>query len=189
MDLNETIHDCVKGNRAAQEQLYRHYAPMLYGVCLKYSKNKEEAEDNLHDSFVTIFNKIGQFKFNGSFDGWLKRITVNTVLQKYRKEAYVSLVEEAIEEETVELDVADNSPSLATLLNCIQELPHKYRTTFNLYVLDGYTHKEIGELLGTTAGTSKSNLARARQILKNKISKTKLKIVVTVLLFCLLQLY
>lgn len=191
MDLNETIHDCVKGNRAAQEQLYRHYAPMLYGgVCLKYSKNKEEAEDNLHDSFMTIFNKIGQFKFNGSFDGWLKRITVNTVLQKYRKEAYVSLVEEAIEEETVELDVADNSPpSLATLLNCIQELPHKYRTTFNLYVLDGYTHKEIGELLGTTAGTSKSNLARARQILKNKISKTKLKIVVTVLLFCLLQLY
>lgn len=187
MDLNETIHNCVKGNRAAQEQLYRHYAPMLYGVCLKYSKNKVEAEDNLHDSFMIIFNKIGQFKFNGSFDGWIKRVTVNTVLQKYRKETYVAIKEEEKIEDPVEVEVTDDSPSLSMLLSYIQELPYKYRTTFNLYVLDGYTHKEIGDLLGTTAGTSKSNLARARQILKSKIEKTKLKIVVSIVLFCWLQ--
>ncbi len=188
MDLNEIIHNCVKGCRVAQEQLYRKYAPMLYGICLKYSKNKTEAEDNLHDSFITIFAKINQFEFKGSFDGWVKRITVNTVMQKYRKEEYVPFVSENIEEELIEVEVANDNVSLATLLAYIQELPQKYRTTFNLYVLDGYTHKEISEFLGTTVGTSKSNLARARQILKDKIEQAKLKIVVGVLLFYLQQI-
>lgn len=150
---------------------------MLYGICLKYSKNKAEAEDNLHDSFMIIFDKIGQFKFKGSFEGWIKRITVNTVMQKYRGDSYVSLATEEIEEKQ-ELDNTSQNIPLATLLQYIQELPQKYRTTFNLYVLDGYSHKEISTLLGTKAGTSKSNLARARAILKEKITNAKLKAVV-----------
>lgn len=175
MSLEELIHKCKKGNRQAQEQLYRKYSRVLYGICLKYSRNKTEAEDNLHDSFLIIFDKIDQFKFKGSFEGWIKRITVNTVLQKYRKEEFLNVVSENTEEE-VEEDGPYPEIGLATLLRYIQELPNKYRITFNMYVLDGYSHKEISEHLGTSQGTSKSNLARARMILKEKIKKTNINI-------------
>lgn len=174
-NLVDLIANCKKGNRQAQEQLYRDYSRILFGVCLKYSRNKTEAEDSLHDSFMTIYKKIDQFKHQGSFEGWMKRITINTVLQKYRKEESLPLVSENIpeerEEETGYLDL-----DLQTLLGYIQELPNKYRLTFNLYVLDGYTHKEISELLGTSEGTSKSNLARARGILREKIEGNRAKI-------------
>ncbi|WP_419213285.1 RNA polymerase sigma factor [Maribacter sp. X9] len=168
MSLEELIHNCKKGNRKAQELLYRTYATTLFGICLKYSNSKTEAEDNLHDSFMTIYEKIGQFSNKGSFEGWMKRITVNTVLQKYRKEEYLNVVSDNIEEE-VTVDGAYSDISLQTLLGYIQELPTKYKATFNLYVLDGYTHKEISDVLGTSIGTSKSNLARARILLKEKI--------------------
>ena len=144
-------------------------------MCLKYSRNKTEAEDNLHDSFMTIFDKINQFRFKGSFEGWIKRITVNTVLQKYRKDQHLNVISENTEDE-IEVDTEDVDISLSTLLGYIQELPHKYRLTFNLYVLDGYSHKEISEMLGTSTGTSKSNLARAKAILRDKIEKTKINI-------------
>tara|TARA_R110000764_G_scaffold1503_1_gene6434 strand:- start:529014 stop:529391 length:378 start_codon:yes stop_codon:yes gene_type:complete len=124
---------------------------------------------------MTIFDKVHQFNFKGSFEGWIKRITVNTVLQKYRKDQYLNVVSENTEDE-VEVDTEDTDISLSTLLGYIQELPHKYRLTFNLYVLDGYSHKEIGEMLGTSTGTSKSNLARAKAILRDKIEKTKINI-------------
>lgn len=143
----------------------------MFGVCLKYSRNKMEAEDNLHDSFMTIFSKIDQFKATGSFEGWMKRITVNTILQKYRKEEYLTVVSENQETEEIETVSGYLDITLTTLLRYIQELPHKYRLTFNLYVLDGYTHHEIGDMLGTSVGTSKSNLARARMILKEKIER------------------
>tara|TARA_R110002051_G_scaffold325415_2_gene427677 strand:- start:61 stop:594 length:534 start_codon:yes stop_codon:yes gene_type:complete len=170
LSLKELVNNCKKGNRKAQEQLYKQYAGKLFGVCLKYSRNKTEAEDNLHDSFMTIYQKIDQYQFKGSFDGWLKRVTVNTVLQKYRKEEYLSVITDNVEEETtVETGYAE--VALPVLLKYIQDLPNKYRLTFNLYVLDGYSHKEIAELLGTSVGTSKSNLARARMILKEKIEK------------------
>lgn len=175
MDLEELIHNCKKGKRQAQAELYQRYSGVLFGMCLKYSRNKTEAEDNLHDSFMTIFSKIDQYGFQGSFEGWIKRITVNTVLQKYRKENHLNVVSEEIEDDTeVETDQADIS--LSTLLGYIQELPHKYRLTFNLYVLDGYSHKEISEMLGTSTGTSKSNLARAKTILREKIEKEKINI-------------
>ncbi|MBT8264723.1 MAG: sigma-70 family RNA polymerase sigma factor [Eudoraea sp.] len=175
MSLKKLIQNCKKGERKAQEQLYRKYANVLFGLCLKYSRNKTEAEDNLHDSFMVIFDKIGQFKFKGSFEGWMKRITVNTVLQKYRKNQYLKLVTENIEEEA-EVDYEYADIQLSTLLQYVQELPTKYRLTFNLYVLDGYTHKEISALLGTSQGTSKSNLARARMILRDKIKKENINI-------------
>ncbi len=159
----------------AQEELYRKYSGVLFGMCLKYSRNRTEAEDNLHDSFMVIFDKIGQYNHKGSFEGWMKRITINTVLQKYRKEKYLDVVTDNITEE-VELENESMNISLSTLLSYIQELPNKYRMTFNLYVLDGYSHKEISELLGTSTGTSKSNLARARMILKEKIEKENINI-------------
>lgn len=170
MSLEELIHNCKKGNRRAQEQLYRQYSGVLFGICLKYSRNRTEAEDNLHDSFMTIFHKMEQYGFKGSFEGWLKRITINTVLQKYRKEEYLNVITDNVEEEQY-VETGYEDIDLPTLLKYIQELPNKYRLTFNLYVLDGYTHKEIATLLGTSPGTSKSNLARARVILKEKIEK------------------
>lgn len=170
MSLDQLILNCKQGDRKSQEQLYRNYSGILYGICLKYSNNKTEAEDNLHDSFMTIYEKIGQYSSKGSFEGWIKRITVNTVLQKYRKEEHLNVVSENLEEE-VSVDVEENDICLQTLLGYIRELPNKYRTTFNLYVLDGHTHKEISKLLGTSEGTSKSNLARARVLLKEKIEK------------------
>jgi len=175
LDLDELIHKCKKGNRQAQAELYRRYSGILFGMCLKYSQNKTEAEDNLHDSFMTIFDKIDQFGFKGSFEGWIKRITVNTVLQKYRKDQHLNVISENHEDE-VEVETDDSDISLSTLLGYIQELPHKYRLTFNLYVLDGYSHKEISEMLGTSTGTSKSNLARAKAILRDRIEKAKINI-------------
>ncbi|WP_298485261.1 sigma-70 family RNA polymerase sigma factor [uncultured Maribacter sp.] len=183
MSLEELIHKCKKNDRKAQAQLYSMFSPVLFSICLKYSRNKTEAEDSLHDSFMTIYEKIGQYKSKGSFEGWLKRITVNTVLQKYRKKEYLNAVTENTED-IIEVEQEESEISLQTLLSYIQELPSKYRITFNLYVLDGYSHKEISELLGTTVGTSKSNLARARLILKEKIeTKTAQSIIVGILIF------
>ena len=177
MSLKELIHNSKRGDRKAQEQLYKNYAQLLFGICLKYSRNKAEAEDNLHDSFMTIYEKIGQYKFKGSFEGWIKRVTVNTVLQKYRKEEYLKVVTENVAEESeIDSDTEFLDIDLPTLLRYIQELPNKYRLTFNMYVLDGFTHKEISEKLGTSEGTSKSNLARARVILKEKIKKKNINI-------------
>jgi len=170
LSLEELIGRCKKKERKAQEELYRKFSRILYGLCLKYSRNKIEAEDNLHDSFITIYEKIKQFKHQGSFEGWMKRITINTVMQKYRKTEYLSLVTEKLEEE-VEIDSHETNIDLKTLLKYIQDLPNKYRLTFNMYVLDGYSHKEISAHLGTSIGTSKSNLSRARIILKERIEK------------------
>lgn len=182
MSLEELIEKCKKNDRKAQAELYRTFSSVLFGICLKYSRNKTEAEDSLHDSFMTIYEKIGQYKSQGSFEGWLKRITVNTVLQKYRKKEFLSAVTENTED-VIEVDQEDTDISLQTLLRYIQELPTKYRTTFNLYVLDGHSHKEISALLGTTVGTSKSNLARARLILKEKIETKTVQSIVGILIF------
>lgn len=181
MSLEELIDKCKKGDRKAQEQLYRKYSNILFGICLKYSRNKREAEDNLHDGFITIYEKIGQYESRGSFEGWIKRITINTILQKYRKEEYLKVVTENVEEE-VDIDTAFADIELQTLLKYIQELPNKYRMTFNLYVLDGYSHKEISNFLGTSIGTSKSNLARARKILKEKIENISSKSIIGILI-------
>ena len=172
MDLNQLINDCKNQDRKAQEQLYRLYSSKLFAVCLKYSRNHIEAQDNLQDGFILIFNKIDQFSFKGSFDGWLKRVMVNHVLQQYRTQTFLSLVNEDVaDEEGVTID--DENISLDYLLKIIQELPDRYRLVFNLYVNDDYSHAEIAEMLSITVGTSKSNLSRARQILKDKIEQHK----------------
>ena len=174
MSLDQLIHNCKKNNTKAQSELYKLFSSKLFSVCLKYSRNYAEAEDNLQDAFLTIFKKIEQYKNKGSFEGWLKRITVNTALQCYRNQGVFEIInDENIEDEKVTIE-DDDDISIEYLLKIIQELPDRYRLVFNLYVLDGYSHSDIADLLKITVGTSKSNLARARQILKNKITDYKM---------------
>ncbi len=170
MGLEQLINDCKHNDIKAQEQLYNLFSSKLFSVCLKYSRNYAEAEDNLQDGFLIIFNKIGQYNFKGSFEGWIKRIMVNNVLQQYRKATFMELVSDEIPDE-IEVEIDNDNVSLEYLMKIIQELPDRYRLVFNLYVIDGYSHKEIAEMLEITTGTSKSNLARARMILKEKIEK------------------
>ena len=172
MSTEELIKRCQDNDRTAQELLYRQYSSILYGLCLKYAPNQMEAEDSLQDAFITIFQRIGQYQGSGSFEGWIKRIAINTVLQKYRQKRLHDLPSDDVMEEKLDHDLATAQASLPLdfLLSIIQELPERYRLVFNLYVLDGYTHKEIAELLGISDGTSKSNLSRARQLLQQKIN-------------------
>lgn len=172
MSLEQLIQKCKKNDTKAQSELYHLYSRTLFAICLKYSRHHAEAQDNLHDAFMTIFKKIGQYKNKGSFEGWLKRITINTALQRYRDKGFLELVNENTIED-VAVDVNDENISLDFLLQCIQELPDRYRLVFNLYVLDGYSHKEVAELLNISTGTTKSNLSRARLILKEKIETYK----------------
>ena len=172
MGLEQLIQKCKKNDTKAQSEIYKLFSSKLFAICLKYSRNHAEAQDILHDAFLVIFKKITQFKSKGSFEGWLKRIVINTALQRYRKKGVLEIVkEELIEDVRVEID--NDDVDINFLLKCIQELPDRYRLVFNLYVLDGYSHKEIAKMLNITTGTTKSNLARARMILRNKIEKHK----------------
>lgn len=170
MDLKQLINDCQNNDRKAQEQLYRLYSSKLFAVCLKYSRNYNEAQDNLQDGFLLIFNKIGLYSYKGSFEGWLKRVMINHVLQQYRTQTFLSLVNEDVPDEA-EIEIDDEHISLDYLLKLIQELPDRYRLVFNLYVIDDYSHAEIADMLSINIGTSKSNLSRARMILKEKIEQ------------------
>jgi len=172
LSLKQLIENCKINNTKAQGELYKLFSGKLFAICLKYSRNYAEAEDNLQDAFLTIFNKIGQYKNKGSFEGWIKRIAVNTVLQCYRKEKVFDIINENTIED-VELEVDEDTVSIDYLLKIIQELPDRYRLVFNLYVLDGYSHKDIADMLKINIGTSKSNLSRARLILKQTIEDHK----------------
>jgi len=168
LSLDLLIQKCKKNDTSAQSEIYKLFSGKLFAVCLKYSKNYVDAEDSLQDAFVTIFEKMSQYNNRGSFEGWIKRIVINTVLQKYRRKGVFNIVNENdIEEEVIEVE--DNPIDINFLLQSIQELPDRYRMVFNLYALDGYSHKEIGKMLDISTGTTKSNLARARMILKSKI--------------------
>lgn len=173
MTLDELITLCKKQDSKAQGELYKKYNRILFAICLRYSPNFPEAEDNLQDAFLTIFKKIEQYNAKGSFEGWMKRITVNTALQKYRKQRAFEIVDEGQIEDEVDISIEDEEIPLQFLLKIIQELPDRYRLVFSMYVMDGYQHKEIAEMLGISDGTSKSNLARGRTILKNKIEAYK----------------
>jgi RNA polymerase sigma-70 factor (ECF subfamily) len=172
LGLKKLIERCANNDRKAQAEVYQLFSGKLFALCLKYSKNYTEAQDNLQDGFITIFNKIGQYNSKGSFEGWMKRIVINTALQKYRSKNILSLVTEEIPDEII-VEVDEDTVSLDFLLGIIQELPDRYRMVFNLYVLDGYSHKEISTKLSISEGTSKSNLSRGRFILKEKIKKNQ----------------
>ena len=169
-ELEILITDCKAGKREAQSRLYQLYAPTLFGVCLRYSRDRTEAEDTLHEGFVLIFNKIDQFAFKGSFEGWMKKIMVNLSLEKCRTRFKMQSVEDIsiYDSQLADADVYADM-NAAKLLELIQNLPPQYRLVFNMYAIDGYSHKEISQELGIAEGTSKSNLARARKILQDKV--------------------
>jgi len=168
--IDQLINDCKKGNTKAFEQIYRLLSPKVFAVCLKYSRNYEEAQDNLQEGFLLIYEKINQFHFKGSFEGWAKRVVINYILQQYRNQGIFEIISENLPDDS-EIEVDEENVSLEFLTKIIQELPDRYRLVFNLYVMDGYSHKEIAEMLEINIGTSKSNLARAKAILKNKIEE------------------
>lgn len=170
LGIKQLIKKCKKQDIKAQEQLYRLYAHKLFPVCLKYSASYQQAEDNLQDAFLMIFKKIPQYQYKGSFEGWMKRVVINTALQKFRKQTVFEIInDDHLKEPEIEID--EDTVSVDYLLGIIQQLPDRYRQVFNLYVLDGFSHKEIAEIMNISTGTSKSNLARARVILKEKIEK------------------
>ena len=174
MSLKQLIQKSKKRDIKSQSEIYHLFAGKLFALCLKYSKTHQEAEDNLQEAFITIFKKMDQYKFKGSFEGWMKRIVINTALQTYRKKNVLNLVEENFPDE-VEVEINEDNIKLDYLLKIIRELPERYRMVFNLYVLDGYSHKNISSMLGIAEGTSKSNLSRARVILKDKVESSQQK--------------
>lgn len=172
-EIKDIINGCLKGNRRDQELLYRRHAPKLYAVCQQYSGSDEEARDILQDGFIKIFENIAQFKHEGSFEGWVRRIIVNTALEKYRGKHNLYRVDDIdqVEELDAEPDTEDYAGLEAgDLLKIIRELPPKYRIVFNLYAIEGYTHREISKMVNISEGTSKSNLSRARVILQRRVS-------------------
>ena len=171
-EIKNIINGCLKGNRRDQELLYRRHAAKLYAVCLQYSGNDDEAKDILQEGFIKIFENLRQYKFEGSFEGWMRRITVNTALEKYRSRNNLYKVEDIdqISETESEPDADDyNGLEANDLLGIIRELPPKYRMVFNLYAIEGYSHKEISKMVNISEGTSKSNLSRARIILQRRV--------------------
>ncbi len=169
-NLEDCIHKCSSGDRKAQTALYNHFSARMFGVCLRYSRDITEAEDNLQEGFVRIFTKIDQFGFKGSFEGWMRRIMVNTSLEKYRKNSHLNPVEDmGIYEGNSFTEDTISGISAGDLLKIVQKLPPRYRMVFNLYAIEGYSHQEIGKLMNISEGTSKSNLSRARVILQKKV--------------------
>ena len=174
MTLLEIISKCQNKDREAQALLYKKYKRVLFVLCLKYCKNKEDAQDVLQDSFITIFTKINNYKHSGSFEGWMKRITIHKAIDKYHTENNTNLVS-IIEGYHEDVEFEDNLEgfSLNFILSLVQQLPNQYRLVFSLYALDNYSHKEIARLLDISIGTSKSNLHRAKKILQKKIEASK----------------
>ena len=169
-DFNSIISDCIAGSQKAQEKLYHHFAPKMFGVCLRYAKDATEAEDNLQDGFIKVFANLKSFRQDGSFEGWIRRIMINVSLEKLRKQHLMYPVEDVSVYDSV--NVSDDviaKISADDLINLIQQLPPRYRLVFNLYVIEGMTHQEIAREMSITQGTSKSNLARARDIMKKKV--------------------
>lgn len=168
----EIIKGCISGKRKSQEQLFNLFSDDMFGACLYYSKDYTEAEDTLHEGFMKVFQKIDQFKSTGSLAGWIRRIMINTALEKFRKRNQLyALGDEINNEEDINTENVINDLAAEDLMKLVRELSPQYRMVFNLYAVEGYSHKEVGEMMGISEGTSKSNLARARIILQEKVKK------------------
>lgn len=169
------IIQCKKKDKEGQHELYRLLSPVLYGICLKYMKNKSEADDVFQDAFIILFQKINQYKFKGSFEGWAKRIFINKafeVLRKKQRFLHVAIEDTYLTDET-EQENNDHKAEISQekLIEHIQQLPDNYRIVFNLYVFENYSHKAISEKLHIKIGTSKSLLSRAKANLRAKINE------------------
>ncbi len=177
MSLDEIIIGCKKRSITHQKELYLTYSKTLFNLSLKYCTSFTEAEDNLHDSFMEIYQNINKFQNKGSFEGWIKRITINKAISKFKNSINFVPTENLIYPiQDSEIEINQIDISLEKLLNLIQSLPNQYRLVFSLYELDNYSHKEIAEMLQISEGTSKSNLYKAKSILKKQIIEFKSKI-------------
>lgn len=171
-ELKRLVSGCVQGNRSDQAQLYNIFCCKMMGVCLWYAKNKEEAEEILQDGFMRVFTYIHTYSGEGSLEGWIKRIMINAALLRHRNKGnnlWVRTEFKAELHDPVEAASFFSSYDEKELLKLVQSLPPAYRMVFNLYVLEGFKHKEIAAMLGISEGTSKSNLADARNILQKKV--------------------
>lgn len=169
---SDLIRGSIDGDRRMQEELYRRFSPKMYAVCLRYASNSDEAQDILQDGFIKVFKKLDSFRGEGSFEGWVRRIFVNTAIEHFRRKKYMQPVTEK-EENTIEGKYVSVLDELAErdILELVTQLSPGYRTVFNMYVVEGYSHKEIGEMLGISEGTSKSQLSRAKAILQDMVRK------------------
>ena len=169
---SDLISGCINGDRKMQRELYERYSAKMFGVCLRYAGSTEEAEDILQEGFIKVFKKIGSYRGEGSFEGWIRRIFVNTAIEQFRRKTYLQPITER-EENSVEatyLSVLDNLAE-KDIVKLVQQLSPGYRTVFNMYVVEGYTHRQIAEALGISEGTSKSQLSRAKIILQELVKK------------------
>ena len=170
--INDLMEGCKAGNRQMQEMLYKQTASKMLAVCMRYAKDRMEAEDVLQMGYVKIFQKVKDYRGEGSFEGWIRRIMVNTAIESYRKNLRmlnVVPIEDAYEQPSLGFDFS--SLGMQDLMKVIQKLADGYRMVFNMYIIEGYSHKEIAETLGISEGASKSQLSRARAILQQEIIK------------------
>ena len=173
-EIQILIQRCIKGDRYSQNELYKRFSNKMFIVCLRYSPNRQEAEDNLQEGFLKAFEFMHQFKFTGSFEGWLRKIMVNRCLQKYRSKKDLHAIIDIENTSLPEIGSEDIISQIGTkeLLRMVQKLPNGYRLVFNLYVFEGMKHREIATELGISEGTSKSNLYDARTILQRAVTKS-----------------
>jgi len=170
--IDELMEGCKAGNRKMQEALYKQTSAKMMAVCMRYAKDKMEAEDSLQTGYIKVFQKVKDYRGEGSFEGWIRRIMVNTAIESYRKNLKamnVVPIEDAYEQPATGFDFS--RLGMQDLMKVIQKLADGYRVVFNMYIIEGYSHKEIAATLGITEGASKSQLSRARSILKEEIIK------------------
>ncbi|MCA0398783.1 MAG: sigma-70 family RNA polymerase sigma factor [Bacteroidetes bacterium] len=154
-----------------QESLYRKFAGKMYAVCLRYAGNSDDAQDLLQEGFIKVFRNLDKFRHEGSFEGWMRRVFVNTSIEHYRRKVHLNPIGETEENRIEDVSVsALDQLAEKDIVQLVQELSPGYRTVFNLYVIEGYSHKEIGDMLQISEGTSKSQLARAKSILQKKVA-------------------
>lgn len=173
MDHVETlINRCIGKDEKAQKRLYSKFAPELFGVCMRFAKNRQEAEDILQEGFIKIFKNLKTFRNEGVLEAWMRRVIINTAINFYKKKIpnFQDIDFERWKNRQVRNEAIDNLSHIE-LLQAIQELPKGYRMVFNMNIIEGYTHKEISQKLNISVNTSKSQLSRARKVLQNKISK------------------
>ena len=174
MTEEQLIRACINEDAASQKEVFVRFSNRMLGVCNRYARSKADAEDILQDAFIKVFDKMHQFKFEGSFEGWIRKIVVNTALKKYTVQRYekeVSSHEINDQNESVMEPSAYSHLSQKELLSLINKLPDGYRIIFNLHVIEGYQHDEIADMLGIQAGTSRSQLVKARSMLQKKITE------------------
>ncbi|TAF67691.1 MAG: RNA polymerase sigma factor [Cytophagales bacterium] len=171
MNEIQLIEACKNQDAIAQRKVYEKHASKMYAVCLRYLKSDAEAEDILTQGFLKVFSKINLYKGEGSFEGWIRRIMVNECLNHLRRTRAMLMTVSIEKAQYYEADSTDTLHQLEAeaLMECLQRLPDGYRTVFNLYAIEGYSHKEIAELMNISEGTSKSQLSRARELLKKYI--------------------